>query len=59
LKLLGIRFAETGPKASDFAEDLKTLVLVVDLAESDAGGFKLGHFTADWFGLALTLLEGN
>jgi hypothetical protein len=43
LKLLGVRFAETGPKAPDFDEKFKTLGLVVDLTGSTEGEFKLGH----------------
>ena len=43
LKLLGVRFAETGPKAPDFDEKFKTLGLVVDLTSSAEGEFKLGH----------------
>ena len=43
LKLLGVKFAEAGPKAPDFAEKFKSLELEVDLGETDTGAFKLGH----------------
>ena len=43
LRLLGVKFAETGPKAPDFAEKFKSLGLEVDLGETDKGAFKLGH----------------
>ena len=43
LRLLGVRFAEMGPKAPDFAEKFKTLGLEIDLAETKQGSFHLGH----------------
>ena len=43
LKLLGVKFAATGPKAPDFSEVFKTLGLMVDLSESSKGSFQLGH----------------
>ena len=43
LKLLGVKFAATGPKAPDFSKVFKTLGLVVDLTSSHAGSFTLGH----------------
>ena len=43
LKLLGVKFATTGPKAPDFAHVFKTLGLVVDLTSSAEGSFTLGH----------------
>ena len=42
LRLLGVKFAETGPNAPDFAEKFKSLGLEVDLGETDRGAFKLG-----------------
>ena len=43
LKLLGVKFAATGPKAPDFTKVFKTLGLVVDLTSSHEGSFTLGH----------------
>ena len=43
LRLLGVRYAETGPKAPDFAQKFKTLGLEIDLAETSRGAFELGH----------------
>ena len=43
LKLLGVTFAATGPKAPDFAQEFKTLGLMVDLSSSAEGSFTLGH----------------
>ena len=43
LRLLGVKYAETGPKAPDFAEKFKTLGLEFDLSETDHGSFVLGH----------------
>ena len=43
LKLLGVKFAATGPKAPDFSQVFKTLGLMVDLSESCNGSFQLGH----------------
>ena len=43
LKLLGVTFAATGPKAPDFAQEFKTLGLMVDLSSSADGAFTLGH----------------
>ena len=43
LKLLGVKFAATGPKAPDFAPVFKTLGLMVDLTSSTEGSFTLGH----------------
>ena len=43
LRLLGVKYAETGPKAPDFAEKFKTLGLEFDLSETNSGSFVLGH----------------
>ena len=48
LKLLGVKFAATGPKAPDFSEVFKTLGLMVDLSESSKGSFQLGHTEKEW-----------
>ena len=43
LKLLGVQFAATGPKAPDFATKFKSLGLELDLTSSQEGSFSLGH----------------
>ena len=57
LKLLGVKFAETGPKAPDFAEKFKTLGLEIDLSETDSGTFELGHTVKRREELLTTLQE--
>ena len=43
LKVLGVRFAGTGPKAPDFAAKFKSLGLEVDLTSTHEGVFSMGH----------------
>ena len=43
LKLLGVGFAESGPKAPDFDVKFKSLGLELDLSKANAGTFTLGH----------------
>ena len=42
-KVLGVRFAGTGPKAPDFAAKFKSLGLEVDLTSTHEGVFSMGH----------------
>ena len=43
LKVLGVRFAGTGPKAPDFSAKFKSLGLEVDLTSTHDGTFSMGH----------------
>ena len=57
LRLLGVKYAETGPKAPDFSEKFKTLGLEIDLAETNRGAFELGHTVKRREELLATLQE--
>ena len=48
LKLLGVTFAATGPKAPDFAQEFKTLGLKVDLSSSTDGSLTRDHTETRW-----------